>query len=64
VVGQWPAYRVSTTNVMTMQHRIYDCFWQMRLPQVELGSEVPVALISYLIKTAEGGEIQAPGLKR
>ena len=32
VVGQWPAYRVSATHVMTMSHRIYDCFWQMRLP--------------------------------
>ena len=30
VVGQWPAYRVSTTQVMTMQHRLYDCYWQMR----------------------------------
>src|SRR5262245_45057034 len=38
IVGQWPAYRVSTTNVMTMQHRIYDCLWQMRLPEIELGS--------------------------
>jgi sulfur-oxidizing protein SoxA len=64
VVGEWPAYRVSSTHVMTMQHRIYDCFWQMRLPEVELGSEVPVALTMYLMKTAEGGEISAPGLKR
>jgi sulfur-oxidizing protein SoxA len=64
VVGEWPAYRVSTTHVMTMQHRIYDCFWQMRMPEVELGSEVSVALTAYLVKTAEGGEVQAPGLKR
>ena len=64
VVGEWPAYRVSSAHVMTMQHRIYDCFWQMRLPEVELGSPVSVALISYLTKLAEGGEIQAPGLKR
>jgi len=64
VVGEWPAYRVSTSHVMTMEHRIYDCFWQMRLPEVELGSEVPVALTMYLVKTAEGGEISAPGLKR
>jgi sulfur-oxidizing protein SoxA len=64
VIGEWPAYRVSTTHVMTMQHRIYDCFWQMRMPEVELGSEVSVALTAYLVKTAEGGEIQAPGLKR
>jgi L-cysteine S-thiosulfotransferase len=64
VVGEWPAYRVSTTHVMTMQHRLYDCFWQMRMPEVELGSEVSVALIAYLAKQAAGGEIAAPGLKR
>jgi sulfur-oxidizing protein SoxA len=64
VVGEWPAYRVSSSHVMTMEHRIYDCFWQMRMPEVELGSEVPVALTMYLIKTAEGGVVDAPGLKR
>lgn len=64
VVGQWPAYRVSTTQVMTMQHRLYDCYWQMRLPELEMGSDVSVALIAYLVKSAEGGEISAPGLKR
>lgn len=64
VVGDWPAYRVSSSHVMTMEHRIYDCFWQMRMPEVDLGSEVPVALTMYLIKVAEGGEINAPGLKR
>ena len=46
VVGEWPAYRVSTTHVMTMQHRLYDCYWQMRMPELELGSEASVALIS------------------
>jgi sulfur-oxidizing protein SoxA len=64
VVGDWPAYRVSSSHVMTMEHRIYDCFWQMRMPEVDLGSEVPVALTMYLAKMAEGGEINAPGLKR
>ena len=64
VVGEWPAYRVSTTHVMTMQHRVFDCFWQMRLPEVELGSDVSVALITYLVKTANGGDINAPGMKR
>jgi sulfur-oxidizing protein SoxA len=64
IVGEWPAYRVSTSHVMTMQHRIYDCFWQMRMPEVELGSEVSIALISYLVKQAEGGEINVPGMKR
>lgn len=64
VVGQWPAYRVSTTQVMTMQHRLYDCYWQMRMPELEIGSEVSVALVAYLVKNAAGGEIAAPGLKR
>jgi sulfur-oxidizing protein SoxA len=64
VVGEWPAYRVSTTHVMTMQHRLYDCYWQMRMPRLEMGSEASVALVAYLVHTAQGGEIAAPGLKR
>jgi sulfur-oxidizing protein SoxA len=64
VVGEWPAYRVSSTHVMTMQHRLLDCYWQMRMPRLELGSDVSVALIAYLNNQARGGEIAAPGLKR
>jgi L-cysteine S-thiosulfotransferase len=64
VVGEWPAYRVSNTHVMTMQHRLLDCYWQMRMPRLELGSEASVALVAYLTKVAAGGEIAAPGLKR
>ena len=64
VIGEWPAYRVSSTHVMTMQHRLYDCYWQMRMPELQLGSDVSVALIAFLTKQAEGGEIAAPGLKR
>jgi L-cysteine S-thiosulfotransferase len=64
VVGEWPAYRVSSTHVMTMQHRLYDCYWQMRMPQLEMGSDASVALAAYLVNTAAGGEIAAPGLKR
>lgn len=64
VVGEWPAYRVSNAHVMTMQHRLLDCYWQMRMPRLQMGSEVSVALIAYLTKTAEGGTIAAPGLKR
>jgi sulfur-oxidizing protein SoxA len=64
VIGEWPAYRVSSTHVMTTQHRLFDCYWQMRMPQLEIGSDVSVALTAYLVKNAEGGEISAPGLKR
>ncbi len=64
VIGEWPAYRVSNAHVMTMQHRIYDCFWQMRMPQVDMGSDITIALTAYLVSKANGGEITAPGLKR
>lgn len=64
VVGEWPAYRVSSTHVMTMQHRMFDCYWQMRMPQLQMSSEASVALIAYLTSNAEGGEIKAPGMKR
>ena len=41
-----------------------DCYWQMRMPELGMGSDVSVALISFLTKQAEGGEIAVPGLKR
>jgi sulfur-oxidizing protein SoxA len=64
VVGEWPAYRVSNTHVMTMQHRVLDCFWQMRMHRVDMGSETSNALIAYMVNTANGGEINSPGMKR
>jgi L-cysteine S-thiosulfotransferase len=64
VVGTWPAYRVSQGTVMTMQHRITDCFWQMRLPLVDYGSDVTVALTMFLVNEAKGGDITAPQIKR
>ena len=64
VVGEWPAYRVSNTHVMTMQHRLLDCFWQMRLHRLEFGSEASVALTAYLHSVAKGGAIAAPSIKR
>jgi sulfur-oxidizing protein SoxA len=64
VVGEWPAYRVSQGTVMTPQHRIADCYWQMRLPLVDYGSDVTVSLTAYLVNQAKGGAITTPGLKR
>lgn len=64
VIGEWPAYRVSSTHVMTMQHRILDCYWQMRMPQIVHGSDATIALTAYLVKKAEGGDISAPAIKR
>jgi L-cysteine S-thiosulfotransferase len=68
VMGAWPAFRVSQNPpngaLRTMQHRLYDCFWQMRLPQVDYGSDATVALTAYLAKQAEGGVIEVPSVKR
>ena len=64
VIGEWPAYRVSQGTVMTTQHRIADCYWQMRLPLVNYGSDVTVALTMYLVNQAKGGDITAPTIKR
>ena len=64
VIGEWPAYRVSQGTVMTPQHRIADCYWQMRLPLIDYGSDVTVALTLYLVNQAKGGEITAPTIKR
>jgi sulfur-oxidizing protein SoxA len=64
VIGEWPAYRVSQGTVMTMQHRIADCYWQMRLPLIDYGSDVTVALTMYLVDRASGGTISAPAIKR
>jgi sulfur-oxidizing protein SoxA len=60
----WPAYRVSQGTVRTMQHRLYDCYWQMRHPQMDYTSEASIALMVYMAKYANGGTINAPGLKR
>jgi L-cysteine S-thiosulfotransferase len=64
VVGSWPAYRVSQGTVMTMQHRITDCYWQMRMPLVDYVSDVTIALTMYLVNQAKGGDITAPQIKR
>ncbi len=63
-MGTWPAFRASQESVRTMQHRLYDCFWQMRLPAVDYGSDVTVALTTYLNTKAEGGMIDVPSIKR
>jgi sulfur-oxidizing protein SoxA len=63
-MGSWPTYRVSQSAVRTMQHRLWDCYRQMRMPPPEYGSDGITALTVYLVKMAEGGEINVPSIKR
>lgn len=60
----WPTYRVSQGQVRTMQHRLYDCYRQMRMPKASYASEGITALTLFLNKMAEGGEIAVPSMKR
>lgn len=64
VMGSWPTYRVSHNAVRTLQHRMWDCHWQMRLPDIEYGSPAAVALISYLTQKADGAKLDLPGMRR
>lgn len=60
----WPAYRVSQGEFRTMQWRMNDCLRQQRLPNLIFNSDASIALISFLAKNAEGGSMNAPGMKR
>lgn len=63
-MSTWPTYRVSHGVVRNMQHRMWDCHWQMRTPDIDYGSPATVALISFLTHQAKGGTYDLPGIKR
>ena len=64
VVSTWPAYRGAHFVVRTMQWRLYDCFWQMRLPELKYASDTSIALTTYLHYQGNGAVIKVPGFKR
>jgi L-cysteine S-thiosulfotransferase len=63
-VTTWPTYRVSQGIVRTLQHRMWDCYWQMRHPDVEYTSDAVTALLTFLAASANGTEIKTPYIKR
>ncbi len=62
--GGWPTYRVSQGQLRTVQHRIWDCYRQMRMPPPAYASEGVTALTVFLNTMAKGGEINVPSIKR
>ena len=64
VIAGWPAYRGTHSTVRTMQHRLYDCGWQMRLPDLGYASDMSVAITTYLNYSANDGLINLPGVRR
>jgi len=64
VVSTWPAYRVSTSQFITLQWRMNNCYQQMRMPEPDFGSGTTVALILFLTATGKGELYRGPGTKR
>jgi len=64
IVATWPAYRVSNSQLKTMQWRINDCYRQMRMPEPNFGSEATVALNMFMTATGKGEPYRGPGTKR
>lgn len=64
VMSSWPTYRVSQSQTRTMQHRLWDCYRQMRWAEPEYLAEGLTALTLYLNKHAEGGILEVPSIKR
>jgi sulfur-oxidizing protein SoxA len=60
----WPAYRTSQENVRSSQHRVLECLWQMRYPNIRSDSDVMLALISFWTDAARGQPAILPDLKR
>lgn len=60
----WPAYRVSTGQMWSMQWRINDCFRQQRFPEPIYASEATIALSMYMAANSNGEPVRTPGIKR
>ena len=63
-MGSWPTYRVSQSQLRTMQHRLWDCYRQMRWPEPDYLADGITALTLYLNKNAAGAELAVPSIKR
>jgi sulfur-oxidizing protein SoxA len=62
--GSWPAYRVSSGDLWSMQRRLNDCYRQQRFPYPGYASDATVALGVFMGVNSKGGAATAPGLKR
>jgi len=63
-LGSWPTYRVSQSQMRTLQNRLWDCYRQMRMPPPDYGTPGLTALMIFLAKQADGGTLNVPSIKR
>ena len=62
--GAWPAYRVSSGDLWSMQRRLNDCYRQQRFPFPGYASDATIALGVFMGVNSKGGASTAPALKR
>ena len=60
----WPAYRVSSGELWSMQRRLNDCYRQQRFPFPGYASDATIALGSFMGVQARGAMSIAPAIKR
>lgn len=60
----WPAHRVSHEHARSSQHRVLECLWQMRYPNINPDADASIALISFWTDAARGQPAILPDLKR
>jgi sulfur-oxidizing protein SoxA len=60
----WPAFRVGHDAVRGSQHRVSECFWQMRQAEIVYGSDAAIAIISFWTDKARGQPAIIPDVKR
>jgi L-cysteine S-thiosulfotransferase len=60
----WPAYRMTKSELTTMQKRFQGCMQNSSQAQLPVGSKEMVALELYVRSLANGQTVAIPGLKR
>ena len=60
----WPAYRVSSGELWSLQRRLNDCYRQQRFPYPGYASDATIALGVYMGVQAKGAASVAPAIKR
>ena len=60
----WPAYRVSSGELWSMQRRLNDCYRQQRFPYPGYASDATIALGVYMGVNSRGSASIAPSLRR
>jgi L-cysteine S-thiosulfotransferase len=62
--GTWPAYRMTQSQMVTLDKRMQQCMKNALLAEIPLGSREIVALEVYVTNKTKGNPISIPSVKR